>query len=493
MTEANRAFWLLGGILFAALMLPKLLSEGVFFDGLFYASISRNLAEGFGDYWSPRFSDTFFPIFAEHPPLQIWLGSFAFRLFGDDIHVEKAYSLATFVATSAAMLLIWRRATRDVHELRQLGWLPLVLFLTIPSIRWAFVNNMLENTLSVLTTFAVYFVLVWADPEGRAWSPRRLLCLATAATAIAAAVMTKGPVGLFPLISPGCIWLAGQKLRLLDAILAMFVLSAVTAALLALILATPAAQAYADLYVSNQVMASLSGARGSDGGGWSAIYKLAIAMIIPLLVATGSYAAVRRWFSGARRFPQTTALSRGNALLSLLIALSASLPIFLSPRVNGFYFNQSLPFYALAFAFFGAPSVAVLLRSIPSRALARMSSGFAVALVATVVAASFMFGRIGRDRDTLHDTKLIGAYLCAKSGKCTAADRGAIQVCHELWSNAVLHTYFERYFRTSLAEGAPSPTFIVRSAACADRDTGGYAEVPLGTIEFHLFSRLPAG
>ena len=92
-------------------MLPKLLSEGVFFDGLLYASISRNFAEGFGDYWSSRFSDTFFfYTFAEHPPLQIWLGSFAFRLFGDDIHVEKAYSLATFVATSAAMLLIWRRA-----------------------------------------------------------------------------------------------------------------------------------------------------------------------------------------------------------------------------------------------------------------------------------------------------------------------------------------------------------------------------------------------
>ena len=46
-----------------------------------------------------------------------------------------------------------------------------------------------------------------------------------------------------------------------------FVLSAVTAALLALILASQAAQAYAELYVSNQVMASLSGARGSDGGG----------------------------------------------------------------------------------------------------------------------------------------------------------------------------------------------------------------------------------
>ncbi len=111
MTEANRAFWLLGGVLFAALMLPKLLSEGVFFDGLLYASISRNLAEGFGDYWSPRFSDTFLATFAEHPPLQLWLGAFAFRLFGDDIHVEKAYSLATFIATSAAMLLIWRRAT----------------------------------------------------------------------------------------------------------------------------------------------------------------------------------------------------------------------------------------------------------------------------------------------------------------------------------------------------------------------------------------------
>ena len=113
---------------------------------------------------------------------------------------------------------------------------------------------------------------------------------------------------------------------------------------------------------------------------------------------------------GSRRQPL---YHHRNALLSLLIALSASLPIFLSPRVNGFYFNQSFPFYALAFAFFCAPSVAVLLRSIPPRALARISSVFAVALVATVIAASFMFGRIGRDRDTLHDTKRIGAYLCA--------------------------------------------------------------------------------
>ena len=85
--------------LFLIICAPTLWSKGMFMDGLYYATISRNLAEGTGSFWQLHFTATSYPIFYEHPPLAMGLQSIFFKIFGDSVYVERFYSLLTFIIT----------------------------------------------------------------------------------------------------------------------------------------------------------------------------------------------------------------------------------------------------------------------------------------------------------------------------------------------------------------------------------------------------------
>ena len=54
-----------------AALLPRLAHRGMFLDGVTYASIARNLAEGRGRFWAPHYTATIYPAFHEHPPLGV--------------------------------------------------------------------------------------------------------------------------------------------------------------------------------------------------------------------------------------------------------------------------------------------------------------------------------------------------------------------------------------------------------------------------------------
>ena len=73
---------------YCLLVLPRMLSHGMFLDGITYASIARNMAENYGSFWRPYYTATVYPIFYEHPPLGFWLQSWAYRLCGDSPYVE---------------------------------------------------------------------------------------------------------------------------------------------------------------------------------------------------------------------------------------------------------------------------------------------------------------------------------------------------------------------------------------------------------------------
>ena len=79
--------------LYFALTLPKSLALGLFQDGVVFASVARNMAEGLGGFWTPRFTDTAYRLEFMHPPLGPWLQSHAFRLFGDQPRLEVFYGI----------------------------------------------------------------------------------------------------------------------------------------------------------------------------------------------------------------------------------------------------------------------------------------------------------------------------------------------------------------------------------------------------------------
>ena len=211
--------WLLTAALFAARLLPGLVQPGMFFDGVTHATIARNLAIGVGDVWHPVFSPADGTGYHEQPPLGFLLESFFFRVCGDHFWVEKLYSASTGLATGLLIAAVWRRLVGGVVDaggrpvvgaagsggprrtfataLRDCDWLPVALWIGLPGWGWMFENNLLENTLGLFAVAAVY-ALVRSSEGGRA----KLLWLAVGAASIAAAVLSKGPVGLYPLATP---------------------------------------------------------------------------------------------------------------------------------------------------------------------------------------------------------------------------------------------------------------------------------------------------
>jgi len=69
MKSADKIFSLFTLAVFIGLLLPVLLKDGMFLDGVTYSCISKNLANNIGELWKPHYTKTLYPAFYEHPPL----------------------------------------------------------------------------------------------------------------------------------------------------------------------------------------------------------------------------------------------------------------------------------------------------------------------------------------------------------------------------------------------------------------------------------------
>jgi hypothetical protein len=99
----NTPYWLLTISVMILLVLPVLIQDGMFLDGVLYTCVSNNLSHGYGSFWSPMFSPAGFggsPYFLEQPPLVFGIQSLFFRLFGDSMYVDNCFSHKSFVETN---------------------------------------------------------------------------------------------------------------------------------------------------------------------------------------------------------------------------------------------------------------------------------------------------------------------------------------------------------------------------------------------------------
>jgi hypothetical protein len=69
----EKFFYIFVAGIFLIIVSPALLADGMFVDGLIYATISKNLSAGLGSFWHLHFTDSIFPVFSTHPPLSFGL------------------------------------------------------------------------------------------------------------------------------------------------------------------------------------------------------------------------------------------------------------------------------------------------------------------------------------------------------------------------------------------------------------------------------------
>lgn len=456
------AFWILLAASTCLLVLARLVTWSFFFDGNIYASTARNMAEGLGSAWSLNFSRTLFPIFAEHPPLMMWLEAVGFVIFGDTIAVEKGFSLLTFLAAGFILFKIWMRLNGNDAEMQRGAPFALLMTLIAGRINWAFGNGMLENLLIVLTSLAVFFVVTAYDERRRASLSSRAVLMGAAGLAIALAVLTKGPVGLFPLAAPGLYWLSLKRPSFRAAAWDSLILLAVVALFYIILWSFEASRESLQRYLNAQLLPSLAGERGFGGGGWTAVRTLIRVNAYPLIAA-----AVIIVIAGRR---QTTSVHsslgmrrKRRAAYLFLLGCSASLPLLVSPRVASFYFNPSLAYFAAALSIFCVPLIYEGLSKCGPRLQRCLYLGSVGLLAISLATVGWSFGRLGKDWQIIEAAEAISSVVCTDRGSCPEM----ISACGSALEDWALYAYMQRYYKISIANAAMEDAkYLIADDSC---------------------------
>jgi hypothetical protein len=443
----NHILKLLTILTFLALLLPGVFRPGIFMDGLIYSTVAHNMANGVGTFWQPSFSATVMSSFHEHPPLAMGIQSLFFRLFGDAFYVEKVYSFLTALITAYLIIILWKKSTPQKHH--TLSWWPVFLWITVQPVFWSYNNNMLENTMGLFSLLAVIllFESLKRDPT------RQVIYHILASASLIMAFLSKGFPGLFPLGFYFCYYLAyhreydvGRMLRSTLQLIAVFV----TLTFLFLFWNQPALQSLAD-YMQAQLFPALAGE--SMEKPWYHIMKalalqttgtIGLSFIILLL-------HYRMKINGIIKDAETL---RG-FFLFLMIGLSATAPMMVSPKQLTFYIVPSIPYFGLAFGYLTAH----ILHSLNERVQIGRKWNFIfklicyVAILAIVAVSIFKAGQPVREKSLISDVRKIGSMV---------PEGSIVSASPALHNHYSLMGYLQRMYFISMhpSEGQQYPLYL---------------------------------
>lgn len=428
-----QAGWLVALVYTVFAIVLLLFMDGMFMDGVLYSAVSRNMALGNGTFWNPAFSQTMHTPFHEQPPFMLWFQSLFFSVFGtENIYPERIYCLLFLVLTVWAMARFWVKLTQD----KTTTWWPVLLFLIIPTISWGFINNVMENTMSLFDILAVYFIYRYMSEDKKAM----LLLPAVAFTFLAS--FSKGIPGLFPIAVPVLYsWSIERKILSKKAFIGGAVLLLSLIGIYYLLIQIPAAKESYVLYFKSRFPNFPNTLHSNTGNRLQLLQNLVQELAMPLgfiaFLALANYLHRKPSYISKANNPKT--------LFFLLVALSASLPIMVSYEQRGFYLNTSMPYFAMAMAVAFVPLTGAF-EGISHKFLNGFKAVLAVAFIAGIGLTVFKAGQYKRDADRLSAIKTLK--------KITP--KGSIIYCNKaLWADWSLHNYLQRFGEISLSQNEP--------------------------------------
>ena len=407
---------------------PNWLSDGMFMDGVLYATISRNLAENLGSFWDLHLTDTLAPHFHGHPPFAFVLQSLFFRLLGDNLITERLYSLLTLLITAFIIRGIWKQLVDEQYK--KMSWLPLLLWVSVPIVTWAAPNNILENTMMVFTSLSVYYTL-------KSEIKNRFLYLFLAGFSLSLAFLTKGFVGLFPIAI--LFWMLIFKKTNVPRFFSglTILISATILPFFFMYLFIPEGIDSIIAYINKQVVGSISNTVTVENR-WFILTKLLNELLPIGIMAAAIFIATRK--IKVARLPGKW------FLIFLSLGLSGVLPIMISLKQSGFYILATFPIFSVAFGLLLAPRLNVLLNKIsPNNKILKYTS---ICLFLTSIMLNLInFNTIGRDEDKISDVYAMIEEIPANA---------VISIQENLRKDWTLHAYFGRYANISLDKKTPA-------------------------------------
>lgn len=425
--------WLITAAIFLALLLPEAVQQGMFLDGVTYGAIARNMAEGHGAFAAPFYTESVYPVFHEQPPLVLWLQSLLFGLLGDHFWVERFFSLLMALLTAWAITLNWRELTltnKNEYPDAQIkvksdGWLPVLFWVAMPITYWCYHNNMLEGVQSFLVLMSTFSWL-------RHLNTGKLFWQGVAMAAVAAAVLSKGPVGLFPVAAP--LAFAISKITLKGISGSVWLATGALGMLLLFVFMIPGMMEYGREYLNTQLLPTMAGAReASPVSRFHWVEDLVSQVALPgILILLLSGKNIRR------NIPDG---NRKNAFFCFIAGICGSFPLVLTPKQSSHYLLPSLPFFALGLAFLAQHRFSGMV-DLLSRQNEKIIGFGAVILLAGVIGYSATrFGRFTRDESLISDISAIAA---------ATGNAPSIGASEGLRYNWLTIAYLMRIGRTSL-------------------------------------------
>lgn len=472
--KSNRIFYIFLLALFILLIFPNLLQKGIFVDGLWYATISRNMAEGFGSFWSPAFTRTMFTEFYEHPPLVFWIQSQFFKVLGDALYVEKVYSLIISILTLLLIFKLWRTLFRDRAELKDLAYIPGILWILFETVYLFYPNNMLESSMGVFTLSSVILIIRGLQLK----NSFTYLFLVLAGLCLISAFLCKGFTGLYPLSAILIYALIYRDIQWKQLLLYNGVLWGVFSLIFFMFLFNDSAANHLDNYLDTQVLAAIIGERTENmhNTRFYIVRRLLETSLLPIALVT-CLSLIAYYRQGVRQFFQ----HKKEICFFLLLCLSGVLPMMISKKQGTYYILTVYPYFAIVLSLILVQSKTLLAQLSHSKAFRLFTYSF---LAASLLIASLNINKVNkRDRILLQDVELLAAEIAPNSSLGSINKK----------SEQCLYGFFMRMYSISLDTQNPKDYPLILCDKDIKMDSEIYTAIDLETEKFSLYKKSAPG
>lgn len=481
MTEKRQLpFWLITFAVLIALPLSILIQDGMFMDAMLYTSVAHNEGTGFGTFWFPQFSKLNldlpgFNSFHEQPPLAFGIQSLFFRVLGDSMYVERLYVFVTMCLSVWLIWVLWKEIYRNDERFRKLGWLPLLLWITIPTVYWGCSNNVNENTMGLFTLASVVISFKLLNR-----SSGNILKRILSAVFIFLATLTKGIPGFFPVVIPAIYWLATRKVSLGRAFGYSVILLVVPLLIYGVLFLLPESKESLSIYVFKRALQRIAQAPTTDNR-----FSSLISLFMDLLPQLGLLLIIFIIAKAKKVNVSGNSSGYGKIVLFFFLAgLSATAPLMLTMVQKAFYLIPGFPFFAIGIAMIMAPYVSRFTESLSIKSKGfRIFKGISIILLCgSIIFVALQKGKTGRDRETLHDVYTIGKIIPPHTA--IGITKGVFYIDWEL------QCYLMRYFYISVdfkPQTKPFTYFILEKSLQTDFDLSHYKKMDLGLQKYDLY------
>ncbi len=443
--KINQLFWYITIGIAVTLTLPVLIQDGMFIDGVLYSAVSHNLANGIGTFWFPSFSYNNMAgiqgSFHEQPPLVFAIQAVFYKVLGDSMYVERFYTLLMLFLNLWLIKKLWAYIFRNNASLKEISWLPALLWISIPVCFWSFTHNMHENTVSVFILSSILFMFKAFDEQT---TLRFCLMLFISGIFIFLASFSKGIPGLFPIAAPAAIILY-RKTPLTKILGAMFILLLTVSAIYGILLLNEDAQRSLYNYVYLRLFKRIN-----DVPTTNTYFDTFFRLIQESLIMAGLVVMVRYYYTKQKL---TRASLDHLAYTFFFIGLLGILPLMLTLVQKGFYMLPALPYIAFGFSLLMANETVFLLQKAfhtQKRVMILTNVAFGIALLAIVLSASNI-GKYSRNEELLTDLHKVGSLV---------PQHEVINCTYDLQKDWSLQTYLSRYYYISIDTNTPHTYYL---------------------------------